>query len=141
MRYRLLLTAFFISFVPQFLYGTDYIKVFYVLWGNGARGDCMFIELPNGENVLIDGGGRSLASTSLLDDFLTNRGVSTINHMVLTHADADHMNGLLLVAETLSVKNFYCTGQTEIDAMSGYLLSAEFSVRTIAQRTTKGLSC
>ncbi len=118
MKYRLLLTAFFISFVPQFLYGTDYIKVFYVLWGNGARGDCMFIELPGGKNVLIDGGGHSGAESGLHKFLRDDRGISKINFMVLTHADWDHHAGLRMVMDNFEVENFYCTGQDEVDIMN-----------------------
>ncbi|MBU3956058.1 MBL fold metallo-hydrolase, partial [bacterium] len=122
MRYRLILTVFFMSFVPQFLYGTDYIKVFYVLMANSTLGDCIFIQLPNGDNAIIDGGNiSSTANANLyLDDFLDEIiGVGgTINHMILTHPDQDHSNGIKMAMDRYAVQNFYCTGQDEIDEMN-----------------------
>jgi len=103
------------------LFAGKYLRVYFVLWGNGARGECTFIELPNGKNVLIDGGGYSSISSSWLDDFLNDRGITTINHMVLTHDDADHRYGLEMVLSNYTVENFYCTGQNEVNVMGSLL--------------------
>lgn len=100
---------------------TYYMRVTYVLWGQGNYGDCIFIELPGADgildtaddkNVLIDGGGHS-TTTSKLDDFLTEKGVSVINYMVMSHPAADHYYGLYMVVRDdgsgmgLSVDYFY----------------------------------
>ena len=105
----------FLIFI-SFLF-SGYIKVYYVLWGNGNRGECSFIELPNGRTVLIDGGGYSDKSSSWVDDFLNYLGVNTIDYMILTHGDSDHINGLKMVMENYTVRNFYCTGETEVIGM------------------------
>ena len=117
---KIIAIVFLIAVIAPALYA-KYLRVYYVLWGNGARGDCIFIELPGGDNVLIDGGGYSVKANSWLDDFLDSRGVTTVNHVVLTHADADHSAGLKMVMAHYTVDNFYCTGQTEVDAMSEHL--------------------
>ena len=99
------------------LYAGKYIRVYYVLYGNSTLGDCIFIELPNGKNVLIDG-GRLESTSSWLYEFLNDRNVTTINHMVLTHPDEDHSAGLKMVMDNYIVDNFYCTGQDEVNEMN-----------------------
>lgn len=91
---------------------TYYMRVTYVLWGQGAYGDCIFIELPgvdgtwdtsDDKNVLIDGGYRDTKEPySKLDEFLTAKGIdgsegNRINYMVMSHPGADHYYGLYMV--------------------------------------------
>ncbi|MBA3051602.1 MAG: MBL fold metallo-hydrolase [Candidatus Omnitrophota bacterium] len=119
---RAVLSCLFFLLSGQSLIAGNHIRVFYVLWGNGAYGDSIFIQLPGADkaldtaddkNVLIDGGGQSLAASSHLDNFLDYLGVTTINHMVLTHPHDDHYAGLNLVLNNYTVDNFYCTGTIE----------------------------
>ncbi|MBU4133941.1 MBL fold metallo-hydrolase, partial [bacterium] len=117
-----IITALCLSVFTTAASAKNYMRVYYVLWGNGAYGDSIFIQLPGADktldtpddkNVLIDGGGQSTAATSHLDNFLDYLEVTTINHMVLTHPHDDHYAGLNLVLNNYTVDNFYCTGTTE----------------------------
>ncbi|MDO9513763.1 MAG: MBL fold metallo-hydrolase, partial [Elusimicrobiota bacterium] len=110
------------------------MRVFYVLWGNGGYGDSIFIQLPGADktldtlddkNVLIDGGNSSALSSSHLDNFLLDLGVTTINYMVLTHDHTDHYLGLQMVMDNFVVENFYSPGQAEEDDMGAARLTAE----------------
>ncbi len=80
-------------------------NVFFVSVG---QGDSEYIELPNGENVLIDGGPDS-SETGGLAKFLSQKNVTRISHVVLTHPHADHYKGLQYVFSHLKVENFYDT--------------------------------
>ncbi|MFC1678749.1 ComEC/Rec2 family competence protein [Elusimicrobiota bacterium] len=71
-----------------------------------GQGDAEYIVLPNGENVLIDGG----PSGARIAAFLEQMGVSEIEHVVLTHPHSDHYQGLNHVFDELQVNNFYDTG-------------------------------
>ncbi len=73
-----------------------------------GQGDSEYIELPNGQNVLIDGGPDN-SETSALAQFLAEKKVTRINHVVLTHPHADHYKGLQYVFSNLIVDNFYDT--------------------------------
>lgn len=96
--------------------GSGQLKVFFVDVG---QGDAEYIELPNGQNVLIDGGPANKeggpADTSHPSDdpplahFLLQKGVKKIDHVVLTHPHADHYVGLKYVFTRLPVGNFYDT--------------------------------
>jgi len=70
-----------------------------------GQGDSEYIELPNGKNVLIDGGPNSAGVSA----FLKSKNVSTIDYLVLTHPHADHFSGLAYVFDNLQVNNFYDT--------------------------------
>lgn len=79
---------------------------------NVGQGDATYIELPNGSNVLIDGGGKS---TPVLQ-FLLAKGVRKIDHVVLTHPHNDHYRGLKNVFKNFEVRNYYDTRVENIDA-------------------------
>ncbi len=80
---------------------------------NVGQGDATYIELPNGTNVLIDGG----PSGAPIHDFLKAKGVTKIDHVVLTHPHNDHYRGLKKVFTAFDVKNFYDTKAENIDAV------------------------
>lgn len=68
-----------------------------------GQGDAIFIEAPNGNQVLIDGGPdnavlQKLGETMPFYD-------KDIDMVILTHSDADHLTGLIEVLERYEVKN------------------------------------
>ncbi len=89
-----------------------------------GQGDSALITFPNGQTMLIDGGGRPKyrdpASASaegaepfepdtrgigeaVVSEVLWNKGLSHIDYIVATHADADHIQGLNDVAKNFSI--------------------------------------
>ncbi|HCC48967.1 MAG TPA: hypothetical protein DEQ38_12745 [Elusimicrobia bacterium] len=97
---------------------------------NVGQGDATYLELPNGANVLIDGG----PSGAPVYEFLKAKGVTRIDHLVLTHPHSDHYRGLKKVFTAFDVKNFYDTKVENIDAVGDNnlrdLASAEPSCKT-----------
>jgi len=79
---------------------------------NVGQGDATYIELPNGTNLLIDGG----PSGEAIYQFLKSKGVTKIDNVVLTHPHNDHYRGLKKVFSAFDVKNFYDTKAENIDA-------------------------
>lgn len=77
-----------------------------------GQGDAIYLELPSGGNVLIDGG----PSGEAVSEFLRSKGVTTIDHVVLTHPHSDHYRGLKKVFAVTDVKNFYDTRAENLDA-------------------------
>ncbi len=77
-----------------------------------GQGDAIYIELPSGGNVLIDGG----PSGAPIYDFLKAKGVTKIDHVVLTHPHSDHYRGLKKVFSAFDIKNFYDTRAENVDA-------------------------
>lgn len=68
-----------------------------------GQGDAIFIEAPNGNQILVDGGPdnavlQKLGETMPFYD-------KDIDLVVLTHSDADHVTGLIEVLDRYEVKN------------------------------------
>lgn len=85
-----------------------------------GQGDSAFITFPNGETMLIDGGGRVNYGSSdedveafepdtprigemVVSEFLWEKGYSRIDRLVVSHADADHSQGLTDIVRNFSV--------------------------------------
>ena len=75
-----------------------------------GQGDSCFIELPNGETMLIDAGTAS--SAEYIVDFIKDRGHNTINYLVATHPHADHIGGMCDIFESFDVLHFYTVNAT-----------------------------
>jgi competence protein ComEC len=77
-----------------------------------GQGNSALIRLPGGACFLVDGGGFSSnevfdTGRYLVAPFLWRQHILTLNGVVLTHPDADHMNGLLYILENFRVKVLY----------------------------------
>ena len=85
------------------------LKVYFIDIG---QGDCIFIELPDGRNMLIDAGKGKYAdkrSYAVVDKYLggENGNKVTIDYCVATHPDSDHIDILPYIYEQYDIKNSY----------------------------------
>jgi len=75
-----------------------------------GQGDAIFIETPNGEQILIDGG--------VNDEVLSKLGAvmwpldRTLDLVIATHADADHITGLVEVFDRYEVEVVMTNGES-----------------------------
>lgn len=104
------------------------LKVYFL---NVGQGDSEYIELPNGKNVLIDG-GPSKSSHSFLAQFMTMQGVTKIDYVVLTHPHSDHYKGLNWIFNNFSVGRFYDTKMDNTGAKTDDLLREQVKTRSIS---------
>ena len=83
-----------------------------------GQGESLFIEFPNGETLVMDGGGfyknRLDIGGRVVAPFLWNRGIKKIDYMVATHSDNDHIRGLHSLLELFPVKYFLTLGDNLI---------------------------
>ena len=72
-----------------------------------GQGDSTLIELPDGTVMLIDGGNSAKSTEKKVLRYLNALKLKTIDHLVVTHADADHCGGLNEVVKYKTVRNAY----------------------------------
>ena len=82
---------------PQRSLSVHYIDV--------GQADSILILLPNGQNMLIDGGNN--ADGPLVVDYIKNQGIGTLDFVVATHPHEDHIGGLDTVINTFNIGEIY----------------------------------
>ena len=95
-----------------------------------GHGCATVIELPDGRTILYDTGQFSSPSACArtVADCLWSHGIMHLNAVVISHADADHYNGLPQLMEMISVDTVYVSPQM-FDAPGNSLRALEDSIR------------
>jgi competence protein ComEC len=93
-----------------------------------GHGNASLLEFPYGYNMLIDGGGFSDnrvfdVGASIVAPFLWQKKIRTIDSIILSHPNSDHLNGLIYIAENFHVKNIW--SNHEIADTFGYQMFIE----------------
>ena len=83
-----------------------------------GQGDSTFIVTPNNNTILIDGGG-SINSNfdvgkSTLIPYILDRGYNSLDLVIISHFDNDHVGGILTLLNTLCVKKVVISKQYEM---------------------------
>jgi competence protein ComEC len=73
-----------------------------------GQGDAALVTMPDGTTLLVDGGGNTTDTArrigeTVVSEYLWWRGLSEIDYVLATHADADHIDGLNDVVKNFSV--------------------------------------
>ena len=72
-----------------------------------GQGDAILIQLPDTKNILIDTGDLDLDNNKKLVDYINNLEITTIDYLLATHADADHIGGMEEVFLNFNVKKVF----------------------------------
>ena len=78
---------------------------YYVSYIDVGQGSSSYVQLPDGKNMLIDGGDKEFGET--VAEFLDERNVKQIDYLIATHSDSDHIGGLNYILENYEVKTIY----------------------------------
>jgi len=75
------------------------------------------VEFPRGPVILIDGGGFSDNSVfdvgaRVVAPVLWRKKIMTVDTMVLSHPNSDHLNGLIYIADYFNVKRLWYNGES-----------------------------
>ncbi len=92
------------------------IKVTFI---NVGQGDSTLI-MDNGSAMMIDTGPKEAVGT--IEAILNENGVSRIDTMVLTHPDADHIQGAITLLDDYTVGNIYMPDYTKDNGTNRRLL-------------------
>jgi len=74
-----------------------------------GQGDSIYFEFPDGKNMIVDGGPPQVGKY-IIEPFLKDKGVNSIDCVVLTHPDADHLSGLCDVIKNFKVGSVIANG-------------------------------
>lgn len=94
-----------------------------------GQGDSIFIRSPEGVTWLIDGGSstESAVGTYRILPFLKHQGIRRLDYLILTHMDADHINGVREILEKppegISIGNLLMSPDALEDARGQELLA------------------
>jgi len=78
-----------------------------------GQGDATLLELPDGQTILIDGGAayeRWDMGRMVVGPYLWDRGIRTIDHVIATHPQLDHVGGLAWVIKNFNIRHFWTNG-------------------------------
>lgn len=103
-------------FIYIALFGVTENKILKVAFLDVGQGDAIYIEAPNGNQLLIDGGPPSGATLRELGRVMPfwDRSLDVI---LVTHPDQDHIGGLPQVINRMQVDNFVSTENTSDTAV------------------------
>jgi len=109
--YILICLLFLVGFWALFLaYNHTYNKYLKVVFLDVGQGDAIYIEAPNGKQMLIDGGPDAtlLSSLSKVMPFADR----SLDMIVATHPDADHIGGFPILLDNYKVTSILENGAT-----------------------------
>jgi beta-lactamase superfamily II metal-dependent hydrolase len=87
---------------------TGVLKAHYIDVG---QGDSTFVELPNGQSMLIDAGTASVGPTVV--SYINKLGYTKIDYLIATHPEEDHIGGISLVIESSDVGEVWAPKATQ----------------------------
>jgi competence protein ComEC len=82
-----------------------------------GHGFASLLELPGGYTILVDGGGFADNSTfdvgeRIIAPYLWRRKIRTVDTLILSHPNSDHLNGLIYIARHFNVKNVWTNNES-----------------------------
>lgn len=121
----IIISAVSLAFVLAFIITNIFIPVkylaSYLVIGNGGApegimrvrfvdvgyGDAVIVELPDGKNMLIDGGNGSAANEGKILKHLNKCGIDVIDYLVCTSVKSEHCGGLTEIIKYKKVDIIY----------------------------------
>ena len=73
-----------------------------------GQGDASVIVSPSNKVVVVDAGD---GKGDAVQKYLLDRGIKTIDYIIVSHFDSDHCNGFIPIIERLNVKNIVISRQ------------------------------
>ena len=110
----IILIIFIVMQVCTFINIDGKLKIYFIDVG---QGDSMLVKTVNGKNILIDGGGSKDPDydigEKILVPYLLDRRIKTLDYVIISHFDEDHVGGILTVMQELKVKKAIIARQFE----------------------------
>ena len=74
-----------------------------------GQGDSILIKTPNSKNILVDGGDDK--SEKIIKRYLKKENIKSLDIVISTHPDSDHIGGLDYIINNFDVKEIYMPNQ------------------------------
>ncbi len=77
-----------------------------------GNGSAALLEIPGGHTIMIDGGGFSDnasfdVGSRIIAPLLWQKKIRTVDLLILSHPNSDHLNGLIYLADQFNVKSLW----------------------------------
>ena len=113
---RLLILAIFVLLdLGYWTYRVRFNRDLKVTFLDVGQANSALVEFPMGKKMLIDGGGFSRdnfdVGRMVVAPYLWHTKIRGIDYIVLTHPQADHMNGLRFIARNFHPNEFWYNGE------------------------------
>jgi len=111
-----------------------------------GQGDSSFVAFPDGRTLLIDGGGLAGSERvhgyrsgfdvgeQVVSPYLWSRGIKTIDAVVLTHGDHDHLDGLHSVIDNFKVNELWIGRQERRSPFGSFAEAQVRGVRVVYKK-------
>lgn len=88
--------------IPAGLFNRGEIEVVFLDVG---QGDCIIIKTPQGKFMMVDGGGSEFSDVGQkrVLPYLHYKGIRSLEWIINTHPDTDHLQGVLTAAQEVKV--------------------------------------
>jgi len=100
--------------VSYWVYTVRFNRDLQVTFLDVGKGNAALVSFPGGKKMLIDGGGFASDSFDVgemvVAPYLWHSKILRIDYLVLSHPQADHMNGLRFIARYFHPKEFWHNG-------------------------------
>ena len=110
----LLLAFVVLADIGYWTYRVRFNKDLKVTFLDVGQGNSALVLFPGGKSMLIDGGGFARdyfdVGKMVVAPYLWHSKIRSIDYLVLTHPDADHMNGLRFIARAFGSKELWHNG-------------------------------
>ena len=114
---RMLATALLIGFFTLTFFSARGEHLLRLVFLDVGQGDAIFIRGPDGSTALVDCGASMRgfdAGRSIIVPYLQRSGVSSLDALILTHADDDHIGGAPAILSSISVERIiHSTGWSD----------------------------
>ncbi|HHV72099.1 MAG TPA: DNA internalization-related competence protein ComEC/Rec2 [Clostridia bacterium] len=138
-------TIILIIFVFVFIgisynYAVQKLTVTFLAIGNG---DCCYLTLPGGKNMLVDAGsevkfinGETRQDSDVLITYLKQRGVRKINYLILSHPHLDHYGSLSELAANFKLEHIFISADPDWNEI---LKGLDSKIHIVQQGTSMNL--
>lgn len=99
-----------ILIIISLLIGCDKKSLLSIHMIDVGQGDSILVQTPTNKNILIDGGDED--SKNIINSYLRQKRIKTIDIIIATHPDSDHIGSLDNVIKKFNVNSIYMPEQS-----------------------------